>query len=741
MKPFHLNSFKQEHRKEDGYKRALISCGLKSTDLREEIYYSFDSPLLIDGYFINYDEFKDTEREEVNQELNNIDLLIIIVNKDYFSHYLINEIEFEYAKEHKIPILPIIIEEDCYSLANEYFGNIQVIKKDGVEYHTILNEHLSKTLFGDSSYDIDEIKSVFHESCFISYRKSDKEELKSLLFNIRQDEELRPYQFWYDDFLNPGNNYDKEILEAMNACKIFILLVTKNTLEKDNYVLKIEYPYAVKHQKTILVIYDKDMDFKLVSDWFPDGTEYFQNDEIELINEFLKDNLSDNYSNDGYKSFLLGQAYYHGLVVEKDLDIAVNYFLQAEEYEDEPRVYKYLSNIHYSHQVSNLLLPNIDDAIKYQDLYIQHCCDKNTDLEQYVDKKYLYFKYLKTGLLHQRCFEVYKEIYPLLKDRRKIIEMKFDSIELFFDENYYEEEDLDNIDKMKDIIYKLNDEEDIAAYLIRGDYLKMRYYYHEGDYEEVLKLAKVHKDYLEMKKYINQVSFMFDMCSLLGKLYEENNNNEKAIFYYTNALVFSYLDRTVDKYGEATVLSYLVSLLDIKDSYRENRDALCDIANKDPYRFGKDYAKILSMSENVFDKIKALYIYECLSARENELFTQEKILLYDRIIGFFYEHRDFVFSNYDGHYSKFDVAAVKYLANEGNIILTCLKHELFLRCLNDETDPFIPGKISFIMIYKPNYDIENDLIDYRIDDNPSLINSTTLLDIPIFDSYIGFEEK
>ena len=105
---------------------------------------------------------------------------------------------------------------------------------------------------------------------FISYRKCDKKQLNRLITQIKAHSKSNEISIWYDQSLNPGENYSNTIIEQIKSCDLFLMLVTPNLLEPNNYVTRVEYPLAVKEKKRIVPIVMQKTDLNQLADSFPD---------------------------------------------------------------------------------------------------------------------------------------------------------------------------------------------------------------------------------------------------------------------------------------------------------------------------------------------------------------------------------------------------------------------------------------------------------------------------------------
>ena len=75
---------------------------------------------------------------------------------------------------------------------------------------------------------------------------------------------------WYDTNLHPGENYSTTIATQVQSSDLFLMLVTPNVLEPNNYIARVEYPMAKNAKKSILPIVMQPTDLQALYALFPD---------------------------------------------------------------------------------------------------------------------------------------------------------------------------------------------------------------------------------------------------------------------------------------------------------------------------------------------------------------------------------------------------------------------------------------------------------------------------------------
>lgn len=125
---------------------------------------------------------------------------------------------------------------------------------------------------------------------FVSYAHIDHE----LVFKEIKRFTEAGYHVWYDEGINPGNEWTQEIAEALINCSLFVMMVTPNSICRRN--VQNELSFALKKEKPILAIH-------LQETVLPEGME-LQLGAVQTIYEF---NMTEEEYN--YKSITVFDRY------------------------------------------------------------------------------------------------------------------------------------------------------------------------------------------------------------------------------------------------------------------------------------------------------------------------------------------------------------------------------------------------------------------------------------------------
>ena len=316
--------------------------------------------------------------------------------------------EMMYALKNDIPVLPLIQEEGLSERFNAVFGNIQYFDKylnksdeTQLPYEEKLKLFLDRTLPTD---DLVERVRAFHKArLFLSYRKKDRLYANNLLKFIHSDAGFQTVAVWYDEFLVAGDDYSNEIKEAMRGSDAVLLLVTPGILEEDNYVMRVEYPDAVKMGKKIIPIEMFSVDRNLLAEKFPGIGEVISFREGERILEALGEIFDrESLSIDSPEElFLLACAYLYGIDMEISYKKAEDFLTKAAEdgfmeaYEKLIDSYfKGVGVVKYQQEIQKLMLQADFDNPEYlarlQDFVdSRDCIEPNGEKVVFWGEKYL----------------------------------------------------------------------------------------------------------------------------------------------------------------------------------------------------------------------------------------------------------------------------------------------------------------------------------------------------------------
>lgn len=281
------------------------------------------------------------DRNQLLKEVDQMDAVICFITELLVSTS--NEIGDDLLPvviEKKCPFLPILDGENLEQIFDQKYGHIHFVKRkekrkirfDAIEgfIRGILSSEEKRTQWFELSYkDIE----YFSQSYFISYRKVDGKYIDYLQYRIHKEPSLIDTQLWYDSYLVPGEDYDENLITIIEKCSAVILVITPHLLEPDNYVLRIEIPFAKECGKPVIGVLMEETDLRVIRDLY--GVEkIYKLEEWASFTDILLDAGIPIPEVDFYPQHLYGLAiaYIDGNDVECNMKIACELLYQAIQY-------------------------------------------------------------------------------------------------------------------------------------------------------------------------------------------------------------------------------------------------------------------------------------------------------------------------------------------------------------------------------------------------------------------------
>lgn len=314
-----------------GYPADMESC-------REDI---FSDILRTQNCAIYYDGEPDAfyEPEELEQTLRQMQLIVIPVTSRFlYQPGRARDVELPFAIEHHIPILPLLQEQETEADFNKKFGDLQILNKYDrnpvvIPYSRKLKKFLDSVLAGDELAA--RIRTAFAGYIFLSYRKKDRKYAHELMKLIHKNEFCQDVAIWYDEFLMPGEDFTKNIQDAIDKSSLVVMAITPNMVSEDNYVIRHEYPRARSTQKAILPVEMLPTDQEALCASFPDIPRSVPAQDAAALADGLRAGLSGvtarALSPEPVRDYLIGLAYLNGIDVEVDKNRAADLINGAAE--------------------------------------------------------------------------------------------------------------------------------------------------------------------------------------------------------------------------------------------------------------------------------------------------------------------------------------------------------------------------------------------------------------------------
>lgn len=269
-----------------------------------------------------------------------INLIVIAISDKFLSEDNYARRVYFFAQDKSIPVLPIMMERNLEQKFNSVCGQIQFLDRTNddptsLPYMKKLEDYLSAILVGNELAD--KVRAMFDRHIFLSYRKKDRKYAQKLMAEIHGNKETEDVAIWYDEFLQPNENFDESIRSAISKSDLFTLAVTPNIANENNYVVSNEIPTAIEENKIILPVELVDTDKTLFENYevlksLPEtvsitDTETFTETLIKALSHVARQE----HGNDPMHMYYLGIAYLYGIDVEINKNKAVRLLESAAE--------------------------------------------------------------------------------------------------------------------------------------------------------------------------------------------------------------------------------------------------------------------------------------------------------------------------------------------------------------------------------------------------------------------------
>ena len=340
---------------------------------------------------------------EENVDISKFSASILIVSQKLIENRAVYIEVYNKLLSNHIPIIPIAVQPGIKNKFSKEFGKHQCITRNDnnnlERYYKGLSTQLKNLISSDEI--IRNIKSAFSCHAFLSYRKSDSEKAKKVINFLRQHKKLNDAAIWYDEYLVPGTNYEKEIMDEIKNCDLFVLVITRNVLEKtinledgsleDNYVVRVEYPLALKYHKPIIPIMVDSIDRDILMETFENIGDVItcgKKNELEKKIKQLNIDLKGKSEDDLYLQYLRGIAFINGIFTEIDVHKGIKILKIAASAGKKEAIAK-LAQMYY---VGDHIARNL----QYASRYYKQLIDEVEKSGSIVEYPYCYNNYAST---------------------------------------------------------------------------------------------------------------------------------------------------------------------------------------------------------------------------------------------------------------------------------------------------------------------------------------------------------
>lgn len=485
------------------------------------------------------------DKSQLLKEVDQVDAVICFVTELLvLTSNVIGDELIPIIIEKKYPFLPILDGRNLEQIFEQKYGHIhfvkynenQTLKFDAIEKFIKglpLHEKRKNQWFELSNRNMES----FSQTYFISYRKVDGKYIDYLQHRIHKESSLVDTKLWYDAYLVPGEKYDNNLLRIIEKCSAVILVITPHLLEPNNYVLRVEVPFAKECGKPIIGIMMEETDLKVIRDLY--GVEkIYRIKKWDSFTDILFDAGIPVPEIDSYPRHLyrLATAYIDGNDVECNMQIACGLLYQAIQY-------------------------------KYHDAYTKLIEIKTGEYEKSVMNRYFQADHLKgiedNSELNDDNGEMSERLYKKKDDNKPIIykESYKDIVEAkrLFDEYI----------RILEERYKVNPTESCFIPLL--DCLRKygEFYLNENMFKQALEPLLLFYKYvepLEKQEPSKLYTYLSVASLLLAKTYDALEDYDIAEEYYKKSVATDrMLNDGSSTYNSITYTNLLTSLCEFGD--------------------------------------------------------------------------------------------------------------------------------------------------------------------------------
>lgn len=342
------------------------------------------------------------EEDELVSFLSQMQLIVVLVTTRYlFEECIDTSYELEFAIDHKIPLLPVVLEQGIMPYYQEKMngkkqgaGELQFLDKTSNDMTEIpfmekLRRKLNAVFIDDDIRK--QICAAFVAHVFVSYRKKDRIEAQKLMRLIHKIPYCRDFAIWYDEFLVPGDKWYDGILESMKQSDLLSLVVTPSILEKGNYIAKEEYPTAKELEKKIIPIELRSTNWCKLKSNYKGIDKPIKCDDIDSLTTAFQQIAVKECEKTREHEYLIGLAYQNGIDVEVDYERALDLIKDAAD-------------------------KGLSEAMKSMSIIYQNGIGVGCDLDQAIFWQKQYRDYIK-----QECNDVYDDsILSLIIEEKEL---------------------------------------------------------------------------------------------------------------------------------------------------------------------------------------------------------------------------------------------------------------------------------------------------------------------------------
>ncbi len=518
-------------------------------------------------FYSDYDNYK---LSDIDDLLRDMQAFVMPITGSFLTENNVSkDIEFGFAVDNHIPIIPVVDNDELIPLFStimnnikQGYGDIQLLNRESrditeLSYQEKLTKKIDDVIVGNDL--IKRIQTAFDAYIFLSYRKKDRKHIKELISTIHSIPFCRDIALWYDEYLVPGEEWDEYIAKSLIKSISMVLAVTPSLIEEENYVSACEYPMAIAEKKEVIPVELIPTDREVLNTIFPGLPEMIKLGDTEKIEKYLKKLLKDiavhTKGTDPEHEYLIGVAYLKGIDVEKNIKEGVDLIAKAAEE-------GYLEAII---RLANMYING--DCVEHDELKAIHWLDRAATIQEEI------FNSTEDPKDGAYLFGIIENKIGILLARAS----------LSIDRDEYINNVDKNIQKLFTIANRIKKDGGIEHYIIKSYLLKSTFIISntfEGDYSKVIfycdaVLAYINNNHLEMNE---DVCIMMAHALVLKAMALSFLGMNKSAFVIANKAIETAKNIDFEK-GDRFILSAIYLIF---ESIKENgtEEEIKDAINK-----------------------------------------------------------------------------------------------------------------------------------------------------------------
>lgn len=212
-------------------------------------------------------------QEELQFLLKNANGVFVVITQRYLKESSISsQTELPYLIRQRIPFLPLFLEPNLENTFTQRFQarhgiSTSTVDPNGIPFQHKINTFLSNTL--GTAEENEQIRNAFQHHIFLSYRKKDRIRANAMIRQLHDDPRLDNTAVWFDEFLDPGTDFNEAIVQRIRDAELVLFVVTDSWLEKDNYIERIEYKETIQMGKPFFAVKFGHIDNGLLEKQYP----------------------------------------------------------------------------------------------------------------------------------------------------------------------------------------------------------------------------------------------------------------------------------------------------------------------------------------------------------------------------------------------------------------------------------------------------------------------------------------